>query len=210
MPEHFGKWSTIYGRYRYWIKIGVFDRIENELQSQMIDIKGIKELALDSTYIKVHPDGTGAPKKRPQSIGKSRSGLTTKIHAVVADVNLPITRRLSTGSAADVPEGQVLMEQIPKHLCRQKPLLMDKAYEGDKCRAKAKKCGMRPVVPPKINRLKPWKYSKKLYKHRHIVECNFRNIKEYRRVFTRYDKLDETYNAFVSFAYIDRFLRNLV
>ena len=64
LPEHFGKWSTIYGRFRYWIEIGVFDRIENELKSQMIDIKGIKELALDSTYIKVHPDGTGAPKKR--------------------------------------------------------------------------------------------------------------------------------------------------
>jgi hypothetical protein len=43
---------------------GIFDRIEKELQSQVIDINRIKALALDSTYIKVHPDGTGAPKKR--------------------------------------------------------------------------------------------------------------------------------------------------
>ncbi len=136
--------------------------------------------------------------------------MTTKIHVIVADIDLPIERRLSPGSCHDDPEGQLLMEQIPKQICRKKSLLMDKAYEGDGCRAKAKQCGMRPVVPPKVNRKRPWKYSKKLYKRRHVVECNFRNIKEFRRVFTRYDKLDETYNAFVSLAYINRFLRNLV
>ena len=64
LPEKFGKWNTIYARFRYWIEIGVFDRIEKELQSQAVEIKGIKELALDSTSIKVHPDGTGAPQKR--------------------------------------------------------------------------------------------------------------------------------------------------
>ena len=70
------------------------------------------------------------------------------------------------------------------------------------CRAKAKKCGMRPVVPPKSNRKKPWRYDKKLYKRRNIVERNCRNIKQFRRVFTRYDKLDETYNASIAFASI--------
>ena len=64
MPKEFGKWYTIYQRFRRWIDLGVFDRIEEELRSQAIDIKGIKALALDSTYVKVHPDGTGAPKKR--------------------------------------------------------------------------------------------------------------------------------------------------
>jgi len=126
----------------------------------------------------------------------------------VADVKLPIVRRLSPGSAADDPEGQKLMEEVPKALAKDKPLLMDKAYEGNACRAKAKKCGMRPVVPPKSNRKRPWKYNKGLYKRRHIVECNFRNIKEFRRVFTRYDKLDETYNAFIAIAHIIVFMRN--
>ena len=58
------KWHC---RFRYWIEIGVFDRIEKTLQSQAIAIKGIKSLALDSTYIKVHPDGTGAPKKKDRN-----------------------------------------------------------------------------------------------------------------------------------------------
>ena len=117
-------------------------------------------------------------------------------------------RHLSPGSAADDPEGQKLMEEIPKELCKGKTLLMDKAYEGDACRAKAKKCGMRPVVPPKSNRTKPWKYDEKLYTRRNVVERNFRNIKQFRRVFTRYDKLDETYNACISIAYILIFMKN--
>ena len=102
------------------------------------------------------------------------------------------------------------MTQIPQKIRQDKPLIMDKAYEGDACRAKAKKCGMCPVVPPKSNRKKPWEYKKELYKKRHIVECYFRNIKQFRRVFTRYDKLDETYNAFITIANVCIFLRNLV
>jgi len=46
------------------------------------------------------------PKKGPQSIGKSRGGLTTKIHSIVADETLPIVRQWSPGSASDDPEGQ--------------------------------------------------------------------------------------------------------
>ena len=65
-----------------------------------------------------------------------------------------------------------------------------------------------PVVPPKSNRREPWEYDKELYKGRNVVERNFRNIKQFRRVYTRYDKLDETYNAFISIANIVIFMRN--
>jgi transposase len=118
---------------------------------------------------------------------------------------LPIVRHLSPGSAADDPEGQVLMVEVPKEICKDIPLLMDKAYEGDDCRAKAEECGMRPVVPPKRNRKEPWEYDKELYKGRNVVERNFRNIKQFRRVFTRYDKLERVLNwsglTFVTLAY---------
>ena len=88
-------------------------------------------------------------KKGPQSIGKSRGGWTTKIHSIATDETLPIVRCLSPGSAADDPVGQQLMEQVSKEMCKDKPLTMDKAYEGNDCRAKAEACGMSPVVPPK-------------------------------------------------------------
>ena len=64
LPQEFGNWNSIYSRFLYWAVRGVFDRIEEALMQQAIDFKGIKALALDSTYVKVHPDGMGAPKKR--------------------------------------------------------------------------------------------------------------------------------------------------
>jgi transposase len=63
VPVQYGNWNSIYSRFLYWARIGVFDRIEDAFMRQAVDIKGIKSLALDSTYVKVHPDGTGAPKK---------------------------------------------------------------------------------------------------------------------------------------------------
>jgi len=67
LPEHFGKWSTIYQRFRRWIDKGIFDRIEEHLQAQVVDKKKLLSLALDSTYIKVHPNGHGAPKKKDRN-----------------------------------------------------------------------------------------------------------------------------------------------
>jgi len=77
---------------------------------------------------------------------------------------------------------------------------MDKAYEGDETRALAEENGHKAVVPPKKNRKNPWEYDKELYKRRNIVERFFRRVKEFRRVFTRYDKLDIMYLAFVQVA----------
>ncbi len=81
-------------------------------------------------------------------------------------------------------------------------LLMDRAYEGDETRALAVELGYTPVVPPKSNRNNPWDYDKQLYKQRNQVERLFRRIKRFRRIFTRYDKLDVVFLAFAYFALI--------
>lgn len=70
---------------------------------------------------------------------------------------------------------------------------MDRAYEDDKTRELAVKQGFVPIVPPKRNRKKPWEYDKGLYKRRNEIERYFLRIKRFRRVFTRYDKLDVLY-----------------
>jgi len=68
LPKHFGNWNTIYYRFRRWAAAGVFDRIEQFLLTQTLAVKRVKSLAIDSTYVKVHPDGTGAPQKTDRRV----------------------------------------------------------------------------------------------------------------------------------------------
>ena len=69
-------------------------------------------------------------------------------------------------------------------------LLMDSAYEGNETRELAQRLGFIPVVPPHPERKQPWKLDKRLYRQRNQVERLFRRLKAWRRVLTRYDKLD--------------------
>ena len=140
-------------------------------------------------------------KRGKQAIGRSRRGLTTKIHMVTASDRSAVSFSLSGGAKHDSPEGMKLRFFTPA--CRiGQSLLMDRAYEGDKMRAAAKKLGYNPVVPPKKNRIDPWEYDRILYKRRSEVERFFRRIKRFRRVFTRYDKLDIVFAGFILFAMI--------
>ena len=71
LPKHFGNWHTIYTRMNRWSKAGVLDRVLARLQEEQILAIRIEHVCLDSTTIKVHPDGTGALKKtapRPSAV----------------------------------------------------------------------------------------------------------------------------------------------
>jgi transposase len=75
LPKRFGNWHTIYTRMCRWAKAGALDKMFEELQRDQVVRIRIEPVSLNSTSIKVHPDGTGALKKNgPQAIGKSRSG----------------------------------------------------------------------------------------------------------------------------------------
>jgi transposase len=67
------------------------------------------------------------------------------------------------------------------------PLLMDRAYEGDETRQLVLALGMVRVVPPKSNRVDPWRYDRTLYKKRSEIERLFRRMKGYRRIFSRFE-----------------------
>ena len=86
-------------------------------------------------------------------------------------------------------------------------LLMDRAYEGNETRQLALDLGYTPVVPPLRTRIEPWDYDRQLYKRRNEVERVFRRLKGFRRVFSRFDKLDVMFTAFVLFALIVEALR---
>ena len=81
-------------------------------------------------------------------------------------------------------------------------MIMDRAYEGDETRQLMLSLELQPVVPPKINRLNPWEYDRELYKKRNEVERLFRRLKAFRRIFSRFEKLDVMFIAFIHIALI--------
>ena len=64
LPEHFGNWNTIYVRMNRWAKSGALAKVFEALQRQQVISIKIEAVSLDSTIVKVHPDGTGALKKQ--------------------------------------------------------------------------------------------------------------------------------------------------
>ena len=131
----------------------------------------------------------------------SCGGITTKIHLAAASDEIAVAYSLSEGQKHDAPEVRKLIAKLEKPR-EERSLAMDRAYEDDETRALAVKQGYNPVVPPKKNRLEPWEYDKELYKRRNEVERLFRRLKGFRRVFTRYEKLDVMCLAFLTLALI--------
>ena len=84
---------------------------------------------------------------------------------------------------------------------------MDRAYEGNETRQLALDLGFIPVVPPKENRIEAWEYDREIYKRRNEVEQLFRRLKGFRRIFSRFEKLDVMFVSFISFALIADGLR---
>ncbi|MBB5216188.1 transposase [Parapusillimonas granuli] len=75
LPEKYGKWNTVYTRMMRWSRAGVLDRVFEHLQRERLMRVRIEALCLDSSIMKVHPDGTGARKKTaPKASGAAAAG----------------------------------------------------------------------------------------------------------------------------------------
>ena len=86
-------------------------------------------------------------------------------------------------------------------------LVMDRAYEDDEPRQLVLDLGFVRVVPPKSNRLDPWVYDREMYRRRNEVERLFRRLKGFRRIFSRFEKLDVIFLGFLVFVLIIEALR---
>ena len=129
---------------------------------------------------------------------------------VAADARTAIAFALSPGQAHDAPPGRELLTKVgrqPEQL--QLFLVADRAYEGNETRQLAADLGYTPVIPPKSNRKEPWDYDRDRYKRRNEIERLFRRLKAYRRIFSRFDKLDVMFLGFITFALIHDTLRSV-
>ena len=129
-------------------------------------------------------------------MGRSRGGLTTKIHALVDAEGLPIALKLSEGQAHD---GRSAREMLDK-LGEGQILLADRAYDADELRISLKQRGAWANIKPMPNRKNIPAFSPWLYRFRNLVERFFNKLKHFRAVATRYDKRDDNFLASVKLA----------
>ena len=133
---------------------------------------------IDTSIVRVHQHGACITRNQRQSMGRSRGGLTSKIHAVVDSNGLPVRLALSPGEAHDVRLAGKLLSRLKSGSM----LLADRGYDADWIRELAMKKGAWANIPPKSNRNGPICFSPYLYRARNRVERFFDRIKQCRRV----------------------------
>lgn len=127
LPDHFGPYTTCYNRFVRWRRAGVWGRI--------IDALAVAHDAavqmIDTSIVRVHQHGACITRNKRQSMGRSRGGLTSKIHAVVDSNSLPVRLALSPGEAHDVRLAGKLLSRLKSGSM----LLADRGYDADWIRA---------------------------------------------------------------------------
>jgi len=136
-------------------------------------------------------------------MGRSRGGLTTKIHALVDANGLPIALKLTPGQAHDGRSAADMLGAI----AQDQILLADRAYDSDTLRQDLRSRGAWGCIKPISNRKQSPSFSPFLYRYRNLVERFFGKIKHFRAIATRFEKHAENYLAAVKLAAIQIWLR---
>jgi len=195
LPTHFGKWKSVYTRWRRWCRSGLWAAILKCLARRA---KG-KLRFIDASHIKVHQDASNpAGGQSNQAIGRTKGGLNTKLSALVDNDGHTLWLSLEAGQRADVKAAQPVIE----HLQSGQHLVGDKGYDSDELRGEAEEKGVRTCLASRKNRKEKREFNRGYYRKRHRVENFFGRIKRARRVGTRYEKLDLHFLGFVQLAAI--------
>jgi len=193
LPEYYGKWNSIFDRFNEWSKKNIWLM----LNTACIEDPDLEWVMIDSTSIRAHPCATGYYKNsaQEQGIGRSRGGLTSKIHLMVDALGNTLKFIVGPGNEHDITRAKSLIQDI-----QNAAIMGDKGYDSDDFRSTIKHQNCEPVIPGKSNRIVPIEYDKELYKARHLIENFFAKIKNFRRIFSRFDKSIKNYTSFFAFA----------
>lgn len=195
LPSERGNWNAVFKRFGRWSDKGIWD----ELHEHFIDEPDMEWLLIDSTVVRAHPCAAGAPKEKggqaEQALGRSVGGFSTKIHVTVDALGNPLRLLLTGGQSADSTQAIPLLAGFDFEA-----VLADRGYDADKILDFVAQNEAEAIIPAKKNRLVQRETDWHIYKARHLVECFMNKIKQYRRIFSRFEKYASRYKAFLSFA----------
>ncbi|MFF5553003.1 IS5 family transposase [Streptomyces olivaceoviridis] len=219
LPEKYGNGRGVYTRLRMWAVDGTWERLFTTLVAQTEADEDVSWAAsVDSTIMRAHQHAAGARKKGPRpasrdhAIGRSRGGLTTKIHLAADGRCRPLAFHLTAGQAADAPAFTDVMARLCVPRRRGRPrtrpglVLADKAYSSRAIRDHLRRRGTRAVIPERADQKadrrqrgqtggRPPALDRETYKQRNTVERRINRLKQWRGIATRYEKTATIYLA---------------
>lgn len=190
----YGPRKTLYNRFARWAVRGIWQEVFMELAYAG---GPPAEALLDSTHIKVHRSAsTGRRKYDSRAIGASRGGRNTKIHLIADAHGRPKVFALTGGERHDSVPAPAMLARLHAHL----RVIADAAYDSAPLRDWLAERGSRMVIPNRSSRKRPYPFDAVTYKRRNIVERTICRLKDFRRLATRYDRLDETFISTICLA----------
>ncbi len=205
LPAEFGKWSSVYRQFRRWTMAGLWQLVLDGLNDSEAAPDEVQ--MVDSTIVRAHQHAAGSRKRAPQEgIGRSRGGVSTKIHLRVNGWGLPMRTDITPGQASDYTGYQLIMaDNLPAPTV----LIADKGYDADSIREAIEERKGQPVIPMRRNRKARKTVDMAVYTLRNLVERCFNRLKNSRRIATRYDKTAESFLGFIDIACIHLWCRRL-
>ncbi|WP_374228279.1 IS5 family transposase [Streptacidiphilus sp. ASG 303] len=241
LPERYGPWQTVYERFARWEADGTWARLLEHVQVRDDAVGRVEwTVSVDSTVNRAHQHAAGARKKGTQSgdeledpqrsaarqaLGRSRGGLTTKVHLAVDGRGLPLSIVLTPGQAADATAFPAVLEgiRVPRPgpgrpRTRPARVLGDKAYSSRAIRAWCRHHGIAVTIPERADQAghrlrrgsrggRPPAFDPQTYKQRNVVERCFNRLKQFRAIATRFDKLATRYRTGLVLASLILWLR---